>query len=266
MKKIGLYLTSLCLSIVFLTSCMKGSNVWEGLVLGVVGYNKTFTPVIHTSSFGDLYSPSLNSGELFDGDCGIFYVRIDSDLPENSSAAIASYGFQTITILNQLKLSKYELQYVFTDTSKVLANEVPIVKPYSDFFDYIDGIFFMGHVVNIPNDYVLTWELSYDSNTMMPTIENGTRYYDLYLRAMVTKEGTQTSKTDIEFTNAYFLKYYFRNAAIIEKNILGTSYSETGSKFTVRINYPSSIDTSTNTIKWSSSQLDNIFYVASFLD
>ena len=273
MKKNGLYLASLCLSIVFLTSCMKGSNVWEGIVLGVVDTSeKNFTtPVIKTSFYGDLYSSTLvtlvNDGSFFYGDCGIFYISINSDLPENSSAAVNTYGYQTVSILNQGKIPKYNLQYSLTDTSTILQNEVAIVKAYVEGnIDYIAGNVFFGHVVNIPDDWALSWDLSHNSYTMMPTIEGNNRYYDLYLRAIVSKEGSKTTKTDTGFTNAYFLRTFLMNAANAERTYLGTSYSATSSKFIVRINFPLSINKDTNTITWSSNLIENIFLVSSFLD
>ena len=266
MKKIGLYLASLSLSIVFLTSCMKGSNVWEGIVLGVIGLSENFTPVIKTSA-GDLYSSSLitsmNDGKITFGDCYVFYIRVDSDLPENSPNVVATYGYQTVTILDQLQLSKYTLQYGLTDTTTVLPGEVPIVKAFDNNADYIEGILFLVQTVNIPEGWELSWDMSYNPNTMMPTTEGSNRYYDLYVRAIVTKEGTNTNKTDRSFTNAYQIYSYLTSVANTEKQLLGSSYNANVSKFIIRFKFPSSIDKDTNTITWSSNQIENL-YVASF--
>jgi hypothetical protein len=248
---------------------MKGSNVWEGGLIGVVNLSeKNFiTPVIKTAYNGDLYSPTLitliNDGSFNYGDCGFFVIRIDSDLPENSPTAVESYGYQTVTILNQGKIPRYELKYGL-DTSTILLNEVPIVSAYvAPIIEYVAGNLVLEHVVNIPDDWVLSWDMSY--NPMMPITEGSNRYYDLYLRAQVSKESNKTTKTDTKFTNVYYLKNFLTSAANAEKSYLGASYTETGSRFTVRINFPLSIDTSTNTIKWSSNQIDNFFYVSSFL-
>jgi hypothetical protein len=267
MKKIGFGLASLCLSIVFLTSCMKGSNVTEFIVLGVIDFNKTLTPVIKTSD-GDFYSPTISTliekGEMSLGDCYMMYIRLDRDLPENSSNAITTYGYQTVTILQQLKLQKFELRYSLTDTTHVITDEIPIVKAYNEGnIAFAEGYLFLGHVVNIPEGWELYWNMSIDPGTMMPTIEDNKRYYDLYLRAAATKKSDQTIKAERSAINAYYIGSFLTNAANIEKNFLGSEYNASGSTFSIRFNFPSNVDESTQTITWSSNKFD--LYVAAFL-
>ena len=264
MKRIGLYLSGLFLSVVCLTSCMEGGNVWEGIVFGVVDF-KVMQPIVKTSS-GDLYSSSLNSmikeGDVSIGDCIALYIRIDSDLPENSTSAVESYGYRTVTILQHGKIPRYSLNSYLTDTTRLLIKEVPVVKGFNDFADFVAGNFFMSQVVNIPEDWVLDWNMSYDAATMMPTEEGGKRYYDLYLRATVSKQGEKNTKIDRELTTAFTIGGYLSSVANIEKSYLGSNYNN-ASKFTLRFNFISSIDETTNAITWKSNQID--IDVAAFL-
>ena len=141
MKRVVSYLAGLCLSVVCLTSCMEGSNVWEGVVFGVLDMStKTFQPIIKTSS-GDLYAHNLETiisnshGDVKLGDCMALYIRIDSDIPENSPSAVAASGYQTVTILQYGTIPKYGMNYSFTDTTTVLPNEVPVIKGHNNFAD-----------------------------------------------------------------------------------------------------------------------------------
>lgn len=264
MKKIGLFIASLCMSIIFLTSCMKGSNVWEGPAFGVVNVSsKTFTPIIQSTA-GDVYSSTImtlmEKGDLTFGDCVYIYLNIDFDLPENSPTAIDTYGYQTVSIQQIALLSKCNLNYYLTDTATVLPGEVPILKVYNG-GSYVAGHFFIEHSVNIADDWELTWDMSFDNSSMMPKIEGDKRYYDLYVRARVTKETDKTSKSDRPFLNVYNMGSYFTSVANAERAILGSNYNE-GSKFTLRFNYPSGINNDTNTITWSSNEVEE--KVASF--
>ena len=252
MKRIGLYVTGLLLSVICLTSCLKGSNVSEGYAFGVVGYSKNYLYlVLKTQIMGDVYSTSLNSSDLMEGDCCIFYYRLDGDAPENSANAVEANGYYTISLLQIERLQKKPLSYM-TDITTILPNEVPLLKGYYA-IEYVENHLFITHLVNQPSDMELDWTMS---ESPMPTVDDaGRRYYDLYLRATVTKEGTSSMKTDMQHLIAYNMNNYLTNAASIERSSLGSSYSASSSTFTIRFFYATNIDEETNTITWQSDPL-----------
>ena len=253
MNRIGLYVSGLFLSVIWMTSCMKGSNVSEGIACGVVGTSSKNYSIVLKTSWEDLYSTTINSTGLFEGDCCIFQYRYDADSPENSPSAIAANGYYTISILNIDKVQKYYLSPV-NNISTILPNEVPLMRGY-DYGDFIENHLFITHLVNQPSDMELNWTLSGDESTM-PTIDGDSRrYYDLYIRATVKKEGDNV-KTDKYYTIAYYMYNYLSAAASKEKSLLGNSYSASSSNFTLRFNYVSALDEETNTITWQSDSQD----------
>ena len=249
MNRFGLYVAGLFLSVIGLTSCMKGSNVTEGWACGVVGYgNKNFFNIVLKTQIGDFYSTSLNSSDLMEGDCCVFYYRLDGDAPENSANAIEVNGYYTISLLQLERLQKFPLSFAF-DLSTVLEGEVPVLRGYFA-GDYVHNHLFITHIVNQPSDMELNWILG---ETAMPTIDDsGRRYYDLYVRATVKKEGTTSVKTDTQHMVAYSIYSYLSNAASTERSLLGSNYNAASSNFTLRFFYVSSIDEETNTITWQS--------------
>ena len=267
MKSFRLYLAGFCLSVFCLTSCMKGSNEWEGIVFGVLDFSVKGGAFVLKTSSGDLYSPSLKSfmdeGSMKLYDCYIILCRLNSDLPENAPNVVAANGFQTISILQYEAIPKYGLSTSMLSTSTPLPNEVPVSKVIES-SDFVDRYLFMVHVVSIPEDWELSWSLSYDFTSMMPTKdENGKRYYDLYVRATIKNESTKTQKVDMLFVNVYDIGSYFSTAATLEKISQESNYNENTSSFTVRFFYASSIDEETNTITWKNEQRD--LKIADFL-
>ena len=255
MNRFGLYATGLFVSVICLTSCLEGGNVSEGWACGVLGYSSKDMNRVLKTGMADFYSTSLNSAEMFDGDCYLFNYRLDGDSPDNTANVIETRGYYTITISWIAQLTKYYIT-PYVDVSTILPNETPVVKAYFD-SEYVDNHWFIYHIVNQSNGTELKWELSYDANTMMPTVEDdGRRYYDLYLRATVTKEGDNTPKVETQHLNAYHMSGYLLNAANIEKSLLGSNYSSSSSNFTVRFKYASNIDMENNTITWQSDQID----------
>ena len=254
MKRFGLYLTGLLLSVLCLTSCLKGSNVQEGWACGVLGVSKDmFTPVLKTQ-MGDFaassLTSSLNKGEIYYGDCFLFYFRLDSDLPENAAKVFEMNGYYTITILQIDQIQKFYLNPGMTDIMTARPGEVPVTDGYYS-GEYIDKYLFITQVVNQPSDLELYWFMNYDEQNMMVE-ENNKRYYDLYIRATIKRESDKTVKTDVAYLNAYDMQNYFQTAASMEKTYLGSSYNASSSKFTVRFNYVTSIDEETGDITWKS--------------
>jgi len=255
MNKYGLYLASLVLSVICLTSCLKGINVQDGGLYGVLGYSKNMTPVLK-SELGDFYSTEVaskvNSLEIFEGDCFAFYYRIDYDLPENSAKVIEVNGYHTVTVLEIINIPKVEVKPYLTDTSSTLSEEMPVVAGYSK-PAYADNYLFITQIVKQPTDMDLDWEMSYDDQNIV-TIDGNKRYYDVYMRATVKKDGSSTMTMNVEYVNAYRIGNYFTLVANLEKTHLGSSYNPMDSKFTVRFNYVTDINKETGIITWASGE------------
>ena len=265
MKRFSLYLVGFCMSVFLMTSCIKGSNVWEGLVIGVLDYNKSYTALVLKTSSGDLYSPSfstlMSEGSMNVDGCYVAYCRMDSDLPENSASIVELNGYQTVSLLDFDVIPKTYISDFLTDTANVLIDEVPLLTAIES-SDYVSNYLFLVQKVTIPEDWELTWNLSYDYNSR-PTIENNQRYYDLFIRASVRQDSDKTLKVDRSFLNAYYVGNYFTWAATTEQSNLGNSYSASSSKFIVRYNYVTSINEGTGEITWKIDQQE--YYISWFL-
>ena len=259
MKRFSLYLVGLCLSVSFLSSCLKGSNEWEGIAVGVLSINSRNMQPILTTSNAVLHAPSFvtlcNEGKMNYNDCYIILCKLNSDLPENSASAIEANGYQTVTLLDYSVIQKSSLNDYLVDTANILPSEMPLTVGLES-MDYAANHLFLSHRVTIPDDWELTWSMSYDYNTMLPTIEGGQRYYDLFIRATANKQTENTQKIDKSFVNAYDMRDYFRRAATNEKSHLGTGYSPSSSKFTVRFNFATIINNELNTLTWGSDKIE----------
>ena len=269
MRKFGLYLTGVFLSVFFLTSCLEGSNVREEIGYGLLdwGGSNGMTPVLK-SSMGYFSGASVislvNNGSMDIGSCYAYYYRIDYDQPENSASIVDLNGYQTVTILDYGELSKYYVSPYLSDITQILPSEMPIMKACNG-LDYVLGYLFISHTVSHPEDWKLTWEMSYDYATLMTPMEgNGKRYYDLYLRARVQTPGEKTSKVEIPYTNVYYMGDFLSLAASNERSMLGGSYSENSSQFTVRFNYVSEFDEEMNTMTWRNDEVN--FFIVEFLE
>jgi len=267
MKRFSLFLSLLFLCVCFLSSCIKGGNIQEFSTFGVLKYSEKglFTPVLETP-VGIFYSPVINSlmgrEEMIIDHCYAVYIQLDHDLPENSSTAYDAYGYQTVTIKAYEEVPRYNLEYLpEIDLTTILPAEVPVSKGFET-GDYVSDYLFMLHYINIQDDWSLNWKLSCNSSKMY-TEEDGKRYYNLYLRATVNKEGDKTVKVEKGFANAYRLYSFLTSVAVSEKTLLGGNYVENSSKFNLRFNYVSQIDTTSQTLTWKHDQLDA--YIAPFI-
>ena len=267
MKNFSLYLASLLLSVFFLTSCVKGSNVTEEIGYGVLdwGGSNNLTPILK-STFGFFYAPNLTSlvanGTMNIGDCYAFYFRIDLDLPENSLAVAEVNGYQTITLIEYAKLSKYYLSSMLTDTLHVLPDEVPVGYVCID-WGYVANHLFLSQTSIHPEDWEISWDMSIDYNTIVKE-ELGKRYYDLYIRAKVKNQGAQIINTSVQSINAYYIGDYLSLVAMIEQSFLGSDYDSSTSKFVLRLNYVSELNEETNSVTWRNDKIE--LPVASFLE
>ena len=267
MRKNGLILIVTLLCVFGLLSCIEGDNVEEGQALGVLKFDENLTPVLY-STRGPVYSPSINSFlsnyEMIPGGCYIFSYRFDAGLPENAMSVVDVNGYYTITINAFQEIDRYTVNPYIDDTSKVMTDEVAISSVYENnaYSTYIEGYLFIYQSVVQPSDLLLNWYMSFDFETMMPTVENGVNYYDVFVRATKKNEGTK-SNVDMKYLNAYNMESYLHNAANREKSLIGSSYNESTSIFLLRFNYASEIDDDTQKITWKSKTVD--VGIASFL-
>jgi hypothetical protein len=255
MKKISL-LVSLTLCIMGLTSCLgEGSSKVSGSAIGILTGSAMFqTPVLTTVSGDVVSSPQLElliaTGDIIPGYCYSFYYELDYDLPENSSASLQVNGYYTVTISEIQDFPTYFVNTYPEDTTTALPDEVPVSNGCSTAPHYINGYAFIQQAVNQPSDMVLNWKMSYDGNTLFdPVEENGTRYYDLFVRAIGT--GGTKSKVETPYLNAYQMSNFFNLAAENEKRLLGANYNNSSSTFSFRIFYVTEIKED-GTLTWQS--------------
>ncbi|MDR2915020.1 MAG: hypothetical protein LBV74_09355 [Tannerella sp.] len=269
MKKNSSYFIVMLLSAISLTSCLDGGgNVSSYAGLGVIDIgSKSFVTVLKTTG-GEIYTPEISSmvskGDLRIGDCLCLYYKVDFDLAENSNSVVATNGYYTASLNGYQKFDKNYLNYSFTDTTGLQMNEVAVSNPFYTDYGGINGFYsrymYITHVVSQPEDLTLSWDLSYDSETMMPTEVDGKRYYDLFVRATKTNESSKTTNVTFPYYIAYDMRDYLSTAAALEKEALGGSYN-TMSTFTIRINYASAING--DVITWSSKEWSP--YISLFL-
>jgi len=263
MKRKILFLGTMLISILSLTSCLEGGNTTSGYDIGVLDYTSTsFTPVL-LSTQGYLYSSSIDAaiiaGRMELGGCYYFHYTYDADLPENTSSMVQANGYYTVTLDECLSLPKFYSTSPLTDTSKIIAGEFPVSSASTMTPIYLGSCLFLGHTVIQPSNLELTWDLSYDYDvTQHPDDVGGKRYYDVFLRAYTPNESTQ-SKTEVGHLVAYSMGSFLYNAANHEKELLGSSYNQNSSVFTLRINYVSDIDANSK-ITWSNATADVYIY------
>lgn len=244
MKKVSLFGAFILMAVVMFTSCLgEGSNTSSGTLIGVVRFDseKLFKNVLDVSEYEHLYSVAF--GGMVEGDCYFVSYELDMDDPENQSESLQNNGCYTIKVLDKQQITKFNLQSLLTDTTKLLTNEIPVKNPvYGNSSLYIKGKFFLSHQIDEPSDQKTTWNLSYDPTNMVVE-ENDNRIYDLFIRA--TNSGTQT-KAEKYNTYAYDMGYYLKQVANTEKNLKNE-------KFYLRFNYVSEIKGDT-AIVWKASE------------
>lgn len=236
MKKTNVFGAIFIMAIVLFTSCLgDGSNTHKTSTVGVVRYDyKTAKYLLDTYGWGTFYSPSLNStADVREGACYFFNFELDMDLTENSNSVVNTTGYYTITLVNKSELSRYSMSPVFLDTATLLTNEIPLITPLLSLGGYVKGIVFLQHHIKQPEDQSYTWNLSYNTQDMVVE-ENGTRYYDVFVRATINGSAGTKTPVDIAPLNAYDMKYFLESAANVEK-------SQKDKVVNVRFNYISEI-------------------------
>ena len=220
MKKTNVFGAIFIMAIVMFTSCLgDGSNTHKAPTVGVVRYDyKSAKYLLDTYGWGTFYSESFNSSpDVREGACYYFNFELDMDLPENSNSVVSTTGYYKILLVNKSELSRYSMSPVFLDTTTLLTNEIPIINPYYALGGYVKGIIFLQHHIKQPEGQSHVWNLSYNTQDMVVE-ENGTRYYDVFIRATIDGSAGTKTPTDMAPLNAYDMKYFLESAANVEKN------------------------------------------------
>ena len=253
MKKNSLFIVLSLLSVINLTSCLKGNNTSSYVDIGVLDFN--MGNVVMRGTGPAIYSSEINALNNIDslqiGGCYLFSYTIDWDLIENSESLFATNGFYVATLNGYRPYVKSYISYPLTDTSTIVYNEIPIKDAIfeNDTYGYSNGYLFLTHVIERPEDMSVELDVTYDFETMKPTVENGIRYYDFFIRA-TKKNESQKSHDSYYYSVAYYIRDYLTDAAYNEKNFLtsNNNYDST-SKIRLRFNYAAEING--NIIRWS---------------
>ncbi|MDR1382062.1 MAG: hypothetical protein LBJ47_11375 [Tannerella sp.] len=267
MKKFSLFLVVALFNFVGLTSCLEnGDNKSTGEYVGVLELGRNYTTPVLKTLAGSFYGPELNSfvneGKMQLGNCYYFQISYDMGLPENSEQMVELNGYYTVSVTGYAEASKQYANSYLTDTSAVLPGELAVKQAiYSDApFGYAENYLFITHYLSHEKDLDVNWDLSFDSENMM-TEENGHRNYNVFIRATGADHDDSKTATEQLHFKAYQMGYFFESVARMEKERLGSSYTQT-STFTLKLNFASEIkDTG---ITWESQTVDN-FYIAWFV-
>jgi len=186
---------------------------------------------LDVSDYESLYS--IRFQEAYEGNCFVVAYEIDFDIPENSYENIEANGFMYADIFDKIDIDRWTVQSSLLDTSRTLTNELPLIDGLlENNITYFRGIMFAASALEMPTDQTMSWNLSYNSENMM-TDENGYRYYNVFLRSTINRDGTK-SKDKIGIANAYEMKYFMEDVARKEKS-MGTT------TIRIRFNYASAI-------------------------
>jgi hypothetical protein len=232
-----------------LVSCLDGGgNNISGSVVGIIRYdvvsNQNLLDIDESVSFS---SPGVFNNNLQDGACLWVVYELDYDLPENQSSVVSQTGYWTVTVSNKVEINRY-YAYPIADTSSIAKEgETPLMDPAYEMLGYVKGVLFINHVLEMSEDQRMDWQMTY--NGVEPSVtENGEKYYDVYLRTVVTLSGTKSAQ-NTAYPCAYEMSGLLKRAAETEK-------AAGKSTFKLRFNYVSEIknnEDGTRTVVWSKS-------------
>lgn len=255
MKKSSLYFMLTLLSVLCITSCLDGKNRDSGEVVGVIETSMG-TTVIKNKNF-NLYCPEIDNliseGKLNLDDHVYLYYIIDYDKPENNSSMLELNQYATVSMVDYFRFEKAEMKYTRTDTTVVLPNEYLMTDPLPNNIGlryFYDNYMYLTHTLNQPDENLkVNWDLSCNGYTILPTEENGKRYYDLFLRVTTVDQEPPTGESN-KITQPHYVSYeignYLQRVAEVEKSYL-SNYDPTSSVFSLRIYYPLNLE---NGIYW----------------
>ena len=229
----------------------SGTSVETGSAYGVLALSSNSMGFVLNSTLSSTLGMPIASPQIAQwvaenkmhlNGCYLFNYEIDYALPGNAPAVVQANGYYVVTIMAFQELAEYDVKSALTDTTTVLPDEVPVLSGFFGTPAYVEGYLLVEQIVNQPSDMQLDWDMSYDNSSLTnPREEDGVRYYDLFVRAVKTTDGTKTPE-NVSYLNAYRLSSFLQSAAEAEKAALGSSYSDAGSTFSVRFNYAKEIE------------------------
>jgi hypothetical protein len=194
--------------------------------------SKTFKNVLDVTDEVSFYSNRFD--EAYDGNCFYISYELDYDIPENSYENVEANGYYWVSIFDKIDVDRWSISSMLTDTSNVLTDEVALIDAVWDgAVTYLKGKAFIISSLQMPVDQEMYWNLSYDSDNMT-TDEFGQKYYNVYLRSTIRRQGTK-SKERVSVANAFEMKNYMEEVAKKEKELGHHT-------FKIRFNYPSVIN------------------------
>ncbi|MDD2436277.1 MAG: hypothetical protein PHG27_03365 [Massilibacteroides sp.] len=248
MKKL-IFASLLTFGAFLMTSCLgEGSNQQSGVSYGVVDISeKTFQKIIQTA-WGSVYSAEVaRSTDLTIGDCCQFAFVLDGDIPENTSEAIASNGYYTVTVSQYADVPKSSAVPYLEDTAAISEKELTVasVDLSNTGFIATSGalyLFLQTYHEGFSTDQEQTFSMSFDSN-QKPEQVNGKNVYNLYLRVKKTEDGKSLTST-VGLVNAFDLYNFIYNVK---------AKGEDDVKF--QINYINSLNDDKTEATWKSSDV-----------
>lgn len=243
MKKLKvLGLAAMAASMFSLISCLdSGSNTSSGTVFGYAQYNTTAGRTIVSDDYGSAYASTSFDSQLSGGAYVSFYAEINYDEQTSSS-------YLAVTASSITKYPEYTLSSAMQDTTSLMTNETTIdaislvtAGSSSDIYYAFTANkhAFVGVThADVPSDMDTDYEFFYNAS-IDPITVDGNRVYELYVRAIKTDEGDNTT-TDLTVIGAYDLTYFLNRTLALEKNA-------GNSNIYFRFRYINSIDSETNT-------------------
>ncbi len=257
MKKL-ISLVAVVVTAVFATSCVgEGKTEYTVSGYGVVDYYPEAGAVVVFQADDVVNYPPIYSLEFTkqnSGDCIVFTSTIDYTDPANKGN-VKYYTVKEAIVEYTLDNNGQMVSHL--DTANFYPNELITTNagiiPYTyttESFTNHDFLFFRSSHENIKTDEWHSYQLQYDPN-QEPTIEDGRRVYDFYLRVIKTQEGKNN-------TGSYTLNYAFKTNGYL--NVLQQKELAAGSdKLAIRFNYISAFDEATKKITWSKAPVVETF-------
>lgn len=183
MKKLKvLSMAAVAAGMVLLTSCLgSGNNEQSGVAYGVVQMLPTsFVNVAYIDDVTPIYSSAFST--LGDDQCVAFAYSINYDAPENKQGN----KYLTATVSECIKL---EQKHAYSFVDSVIGKTDLSITSVGLKWNLVKNRLFLGiNHPSIAKDQTNNYAMSFDINN--PSVESGTRIYDLYIRATKTKDGS----------------------------------------------------------------------------
>lgn len=210
MKKLKvLSMAAVAAGMVLLTSCLGSSNNEQsGVAYGVVQMLPTsFVNVAYVNDVTPIYSSAFST--LGDNQCVAFAYSINYDAPENKQGN----KYLTATVSECIKLDQ-KRAYSYVD-SVIGKTDLSITGIDLSSIVIVKNRIFLGlSHPSVAKDQTNDYILGYDIDN--PSVESGTRVYDLYIRGTKTKDGSAVASAGTGL-GVFDIEYFLSQATQREK-------------------------------------------------